>query len=128
MDRFYSVGGCVRAVSLPAAAPGRNAPSAEPEVEAFPSLDALGSESAGSLQMEALVSLKDRIVLRAVWRQAFVLPILRKIGITRSRWAADAGVDPAVVYDCLSGKSRARPESRNVLAEALKLQEAYLPE
>ena len=60
-------------------------------------------------------------------REAVVLPILRAKGMTRSRWATNAGVDPSVVYDYLKGVSNPRPESRNALAEVLGLRESELP-
>jgi lambda repressor-like predicted transcriptional regulator len=61
-------------------------------------------------------------------RCAKVLPILRELGISRAKWAFRAGVDPSVVYDYLKGTSNPRPESRKVLAEAIGLTAAELPE
>jgi hypothetical protein len=63
---------------------------------------------------------------RGARRAAVIEPILKNRGLTRGRWAAKAGVDPSVVYDFLAGKSNPRPESRNVLAEVLGIEE--LPE
>lgn len=54
-------------------------------------------------------------------RSAVITPLLTEKGLTRSKWAAKAGVDPAVVYDYLAGKSSPRPESRKALAEAINL-------
>lgn len=68
------------------------------------------------------------IAVRARQRNAFVEPILRKKGMTRSKWAIRSGVDPSVIYDYLSGKSSPRPESRNLMAEAIGIQERDLPE
>jgi hypothetical protein len=61
-------------------------------------------------------------------RCAFVDPRLREHGMTRSKWAFKAGVDPAVVYDYLRGKTNPRPESRACLAKAIGLQPNELPD
>ncbi len=61
-------------------------------------------------------------------RKAFVNPILLEKGMSPSRWANLAGVDPSVVYDYLSGKSDPRPDNRKVLAEVLGLKPSELPE
>lgn len=61
-------------------------------------------------------------------RKAFMRPILREKGMTPSRWATKAGVDPSVVYDYLKGTSNPRPESRKVLAQAIGLKVSELPE
>ena len=60
-------------------------------------------------------------------REAFVVPRLKKKGMSKSKWAAKAGVDPAVVYDYLADRSNPRPDSRLVLAEALGVDESELP-
>lgn len=65
---------------------------------------------------------------RAATRSAFVTPILKKKGMTPSRLATKAGVDPSVVYDYLSGKSNPRPDNRNLLAEVLGIDESKLPD
>jgi len=65
---------------------------------------------------------------RSAKRKNFVDPVLRKKGMTPAGWAAEAGLDPSVVYDYLSGKSKPRPESRNLLAEALGVDEPELPD
>lgn len=61
-------------------------------------------------------------------RNAVLLPILNERGMSRSRWATKAGVDPSVVYDYLSGKSVLRADSRKALAEVLGLKAFELPE
>jgi hypothetical protein len=63
----------------------------------------------------------------AARRQAVVYPILRSLGMTVSRWAAKAGVDPSVAYGYVKGTSNPRPENRVALAEVLKAQESDLP-
>jgi hypothetical protein len=88
-----------------------------------PQLDAPSAES----QTEAPKSQEDPITARAAAREAFVRPILRKIGITASRWATKAGVDPSVVYDYLSGRSKPMPDNRIALAKVLGVPEADLP-
>jgi helix-turn-helix protein len=65
---------------------------------------------------------------RSIDRKAVVLPILQQKGMSPSKWADKAGVDPSVVYDYLDGKSKPRPENRKALAEAIKLSMADLPE
>ncbi len=60
-------------------------------------------------------------------REAFVVPLLKKKGMSKSKWAAKAGVDPAVVYDYLAVDQPPRPDSRLVLAEALGVDESELP-
>ena len=54
-------------------------------------------------------------------RVAVIEPLLAEKGLTRSKWAAKAGVDPAVVYDYLAGKSSPRPDNRKALAETIDL-------
>jgi hypothetical protein len=61
-------------------------------------------------------------------RKAVVLPILQRRGMSRSRWATKAGVDPSVVYDYLEKNSHPRPENRKALAEAIGLSAKDLPE
>lgn len=61
-------------------------------------------------------------------REATILPILRAKGMTKNKWATRAGVDPAVVYDYLAGRSNPRPDTRQALAEAIEIQEAELPD
>jgi hypothetical protein len=65
---------------------------------------------------------------RGQTREAFVLPRLQKLGMSKNKWATKAGVDPSTVYDYLSGKSNPRPEARKVLAEVLEIEIADLPE
>jgi hypothetical protein len=59
-------------------------------------------------------------------RAAVIEPLLQKRGLTRSKWADNAGVAPDVVYDYLSGQSDPRPENRNALAQVIGVPE--LPE
>jgi ribosome-binding protein aMBF1 (putative translation factor) len=66
--------------------------------------------------------------LRATARKAFVEPLLKKKGMTRSKLATKAGVDPSVVYDYLAGKSSPRPDNRNAIAEVLGIEESHLPD
>jgi len=61
-------------------------------------------------------------------RRAFILPLLKEKGFSRSKWASEAGVDPSVVYDYLSGDSDPRPDSKKALAEVLGLKPSALPE
>jgi hypothetical protein len=61
-------------------------------------------------------------------RESFVLPVLQEKGMSPSKWATRAGVDPSVVYDYLSGHSTPRPDSRKALAEAIDVKIADLPE
>ena len=61
-------------------------------------------------------------------RTSIILPLLRKQGFTRSKWATEAGVDPCVIYDFLAGKSTPRPDSRKAMAEVLGLAEEELPD
>lgn len=61
-------------------------------------------------------------------RSDFIMPILEKKGLTRSGWAARAGVHPDVVYGYLDGTSTPRPENRNALAGALDISESKLPD
>jgi len=61
-------------------------------------------------------------------RKERIDPILRDKGMSPSRWASKAGVDPSVVYDYLSGKSNPRPDSRKALAEVLELEPSDLPD
>ena len=65
---------------------------------------------------------------RAARRAEVIYPILRQKGMSRSKWASKAGVDPSVVYDYLKGNSNPRPESRTALAGAIGLTEGALPE
>jgi len=55
-----------------------------------------------------------------------VLKILEEKGMTRSRWATLAGVDPSVVYDYLEGTSNPRADSRKALAEVIGLEPSEL--
>jgi transcriptional regulator with XRE-family HTH domain len=71
---------------------------------------------------------KSHTDLRSTVRKAFVVPLLRKHGMTRSKLATKAGIDPSVVYDYLSGKSDPRPDNRNLIAEVLGIQESELPD
>jgi hypothetical protein len=61
-------------------------------------------------------------------RRQFIEPLLTKKGLTPSKWASEAGVDPSVVYDYLNEKSNPRPDSRKDLAEVLGLEPSELPE
>lgn len=61
-------------------------------------------------------------------RQAYVLPKLADKGMSKSKWAAKAGVDPSVVYDYLAGESSPRPDSRKALAEVLEVESSDLPD
>ena len=56
------------------------------------------------------------------------MPILNRLGMTRSKWASKAGVDPSVVCDYLFGESDPRPENRKAMAEAINLEPAELPQ
>jgi hypothetical protein len=60
-------------------------------------------------------------------RKDFVLPIISGKGMSQSKWATNAGVDPSVVYDYLKGVSNPRAESRKVMAEAIGVKETDLP-
>jgi hypothetical protein len=71
---------------------------------------------------------KTTVERRAEIRTSFVMPLLKLKGLTRSKWASKAGVDPSVVYDYLSGKSNPRPNNRNDMAEALGVEESQLPD
>ena len=71
---------------------------------------------------------RSSVELRSAARTAFVNPILKKKGMTRSKLASKAGVDPSVVYDYLSGISNPRPDNRNLLAEVLGVDESTLPD
>ncbi|HYL74712.1 MAG TPA: helix-turn-helix transcriptional regulator [Bryobacteraceae bacterium] len=64
----------------------------------------------------------------AVTRQAYILPLLQQKGMSKSKWATVAGVDPSVVYDYLAGESDPRPDNRKALAETLGLKPSDLPE
>jgi len=64
----------------------------------------------------------------AATRQGYLLPLLKDKGMSQSKWASEAGVDPSVVYDYLAGKSTPRADSRKVLAEVLSLKSSDLPE
>ena len=50
----------------------------------------------------------------AVRRAGFVDPILRGKGMSRSKWASKAGVDPSVVYDYLKGNSSPDPKPEGI--------------
>jgi hypothetical protein len=63
----------------------------------------------------------------ATLRQAFVSPRLEALGMTPSKWASTAGVHPSIVYDFLAGRSNPRPDTRNLLAEALGVKASDLP-
>lgn len=58
---------------------------------------------------------------RATERRRAVMPVLQQKGMSPSRWADRAGVDPSVVYGYLSGKSQPRLENRKALAQAIGL-------
>lgn len=72
--------------------------------------------------------LKPRVSGRSIGerRKEVILPVLKEKGISQSRWADRAGVDPSVVYDYIAGKSTPRPENRKALAQAIGLPD--LPE
>jgi hypothetical protein len=70
----------------------------------------------------------SQVVDLAAARKAFVLPLLEEKGMSRSKWATVAGVDPSVVYDYLAGESDPRPDNRKALAEALGFKATDLPE
>jgi len=65
---------------------------------------------------------------RAAVRKAFLEPLLRKKGWTLNRLAAVSGAEPRTVYDYVKGKSSLRPDTRNILAQALGIEESTLPE
>jgi hypothetical protein len=60
-------------------------------------------------------------------RKEYVQPILQDKGMSPSKWASMAGVDPSVVYDYLAGESDPRPENRKAMAETLELKASDLP-
>jgi hypothetical protein len=70
---------------------------------------------------------KETHAQRAARRKTFIDPILDAKSLTRSGWAARAGVDPSVVYDYLDGISTPRPNNREALAQAIGLSVADLP-
>jgi lambda repressor-like predicted transcriptional regulator len=70
----------------------------------------------------------DPVKLRSEQRSARVLPLLKKKGMTPSGLATKTGLDPSVVYDYLSGKSKPRPANRNLIAEVLGVPESELPD
>jgi hypothetical protein len=61
-------------------------------------------------------------------RKARINPILLSKGMSASRWAAAAGVDPSVVYDYLAGKSMPRRENKKALADSIGVQVSDLAE
>jgi hypothetical protein len=61
-------------------------------------------------------------------RRQFIEPLLSKKGLSPSKWASRAGVDPSVVYDYLNDTSDPRPDSRKALAGVLGLEPSELPE
>lgn len=64
----------------------------------------------------------------ATQRQAFIDPILAKKGLTRSKWASRAGVDPSVVYGYMDGTSSPRADTRKALADVLGVEASDLPQ
>jgi transcriptional regulator with XRE-family HTH domain len=56
-----------------------------------------------------------------------VEPVLKLKGLSVPQWAEKAGVNQAVAYDYLNGKSDPRPANRKALAEALGLDAEDLP-
>jgi lambda repressor-like predicted transcriptional regulator len=87
----------------------------------------------GTMPKEAIPATADTSQKRSIehlsaTRKAFVVPLLKKKGMTRSKLATEAGIDPSVVYDYLSGKSTPRPDNRNVIAEVLGVAESELPD
>jgi lambda repressor-like predicted transcriptional regulator len=84
---------------------------------AVPSTDNPTNEEGASLS----VSKKAEV------RRALVLPRLQELGMTASKWATTAGVHPSIVYDFLAGKSNPRPDTRNVLADAIGMKVSDLP-
>ena len=60
-------------------------------------------------------------------RRGVVMPILEDQEMSRSQWAAKAGVDPSMVYDYLEGRSTPRAHNRRAMAEAIGLTLQQLP-
>jgi hypothetical protein len=70
-------------------------------------------------------SLAERL---AADRKARIMPILQSEGISASRWAKLAGVDPSVVYSYFAGKSMPRPANKKALADSIGVKISDFPD
>jgi len=104
--------------TAPVAAKVLGAPSAGSSAAPDPTATSPGNEAARKQNRQATL---------AADRQAVVLPILRKKGWSRGRWATTAGVSKNSVYEYLEGKRNLSDGNRLAMAEVLELKPEDLP-